>query len=154
MHFSRKLMFVSLKVVKSSGFYAILMYLTTFCTFCNFVIKCQLCQCSQAWFHFKSSFFCLKHWPNSWHPVHFSRKLIFVYLKVVKSSGFCSTFILQHSVLFATLWWNASIASVPRPDSTLSQASFCLKDWPKRLQTLHFSRKLIFVSLKVVVVSM
>ena len=70
-------------------------------------------------------------------------------LKVVKSSGFCSTFILQHSVLFATLWWNASIASVPRPDSTLSQASFCLKDWPKRLQTLHFSRKLIFVSLKV-----
>ena len=42
-------------------------------------------------------------------------------------------------------------AKVPRPDSTLSQASFCLKQWPKRWQTLHFARKLIIVSLKVVV---
>ena len=46
--------------------------------------------------------FCLKHWPNSWHPVHFSRKLMFVSLKVVKSSGFFAILItyVSYNILY------------------------------------------------------
>ena len=70
--------------------------------------------------------------------MHFSRKLLFVSLKVGKISGFYA--ILMYFLQLCDKM--PGYASVPRPDSTLSQAFFLLKTLAKEVANLALFQKI------------